>query len=534
MYKSLGKACLKKKNSKKNVAANGKPTRACLYLRVSTKEQTKNFSLETQFKACTDLCEENDWEIAGTFRDEGESAKTTDRPEFQKMIDFATKKSNGIGYVVVYNVSRFARNNEDHVAVRAILRKAGATLRSVTEPIDDTPEGRLMEGISSVVAQYDNDQKARRTRQGMLQRLQKGQWTHQAPLGYVKVGEREAATLRPDPDKGPLVRKAFELMATGLHTEKQVLETITSDGLRTKKDQRLGLSMLNKMLRNRIYEGVMEVEGFGTFPGKFEPLVGRELFANVQAVLDGRRPTVVPHDRNNPDYPLRRFIRCGKCDSPLTGSAPKGRNGTPYPRYHCFRCGAVSVPKQHMETLFLEGLRKLRANSDVFPLFADIVTDVCATRNADAQRVAIKLTKDLAALRERQVRLVDLYADGKLSESMYALRIEALEDEVEKLEAELDRASRHLVEPAGALAFGKELMGNAGPLWRASKLADRQRLQLAIYPKGLVFDGESLGTTGSSWLFSNFAELCVADNRMACRSRRLSNGHPLLVLPGTC
>lgn len=80
-------------------------------------------------------------------------------------------------------------------------------------------------------------------------------------------------------------------------------------------------------------------------------------------------------------------------------------------------------------------------------------------------------------------------------EREYRLSIDALEDEVEKLETELDRVSHHLVEPAGTLALATDLLWKAGPLWRTSTLANRQRLQLAIYPKGFVFDAESLGNT---------------------------------------
>lgn len=499
----------------KNFNSDQKPTRACLYLRVSTKEQTKNFSLESQLEGCTKLCEDNEWEIVRTFRDKGESAKTTDRPEFQKLIDFATKKSNRIGVVVVYNVSRFARNSEDHAVVRAILRKAGVTLRSVNEPINDTPEGRLVEGVSAVFAQFDNDQRSRRSTQGMLQRLQNGQWTHQPPLGYVYDGEREAATLRPDPVAAPFVRRAFELMATGLYTEKQVLEVVNTEGLRTKKSKRVSLSMFNKMIHNELYAGVMKVEGLGSFEGRFETVIDRSLFDEVQAVLTGKRPTVTPYDRNNPEYPLRRFILCGECHSPLTGSAPKGRNGTRYPRYHCARCGAVSVPKDRVENLFLDRLADLRANDDVFPLFADIVADVCKARNADAVRVAAKLSNEIEEKRAKQLRLVDMYADGKLTDTMYNRSIKAVEDEIENLEGELAMSSRHIVDPSKALTFARTLMTNAAPLWRTSGLADRQRLQQAIYPNGLVFDGEKFGTAGSNWLFSDFEDFECEESRMA-------------------
>lgn len=65
--------------------------RAVIYYRVSTKEQTKNLSRAVQEKACRDYCERGEYELAAIFVDEGESAKTIDRPRFQELLAFCTK-----------------------------------------------------------------------------------------------------------------------------------------------------------------------------------------------------------------------------------------------------------------------------------------------------------------------------------------------------------------------------------------------------------------------------------------------------------
>lgn len=66
--------------------------RAVIYCRVSTKEQTKNFSLPVQEKACRDYCERECYEVAAIFVDEGESAKTIDRPRFKELLAFCRNK----------------------------------------------------------------------------------------------------------------------------------------------------------------------------------------------------------------------------------------------------------------------------------------------------------------------------------------------------------------------------------------------------------------------------------------------------------
>jgi site-specific DNA recombinase len=146
--------------------------------------------------------------------DRGESAKTTDRPEFQAMIDHGRANKDRIGTVVVYRLDRFARQHEQHVLVRGLLMRAGAMLRSVTEPVDESPNGRLMETTIAGFAQWDNDQRAKRTRDGMAHAMGIGRWPFKAPIGYLN-GARGGPSLLPDPLRAPFVAQAFEEIAVG-------------------------------------------------------------------------------------------------------------------------------------------------------------------------------------------------------------------------------------------------------------------------------------------------------------------------------
>jgi hypothetical protein len=72
-----------------------------------------------------------------------------------------------VHFVVVFNLTRFARDKYDHFALRLHLQSLGISLRSATEPIDDTSTGKLMEGVLAAFAQFDNDVRSDRTRAGM-------------------------------------------------------------------------------------------------------------------------------------------------------------------------------------------------------------------------------------------------------------------------------------------------------------------------------------------------------------------------------
>jgi DNA invertase Pin-like site-specific DNA recombinase len=150
---------------------------AVVYVRVSTKEQTENLSLPTQLRACEEYCRREGFEVLERFKEQGESAKTTDRTELQNLLKYCRAQKGKAHFVVVYNLTRFAREKYDHFALRAHLKSLGISLRSATEPIDDTSTGKLTEGVLASFAQFDNDVRSERTRSGMRAALELGRWT---------------------------------------------------------------------------------------------------------------------------------------------------------------------------------------------------------------------------------------------------------------------------------------------------------------------------------------------------------------------
>jgi hypothetical protein len=115
-----------------------------------------------------------------------------------------------VHFVVVFNLTRFARHKYDHFALRSHLQSLGISLRSATEPIDDTSTGTLMEGVLAAFAQFDNDVRSDRTRAGMKAALELGRWVFLAPIGYLNAPRSMGKSLMHDPERAPLVGRAFE------------------------------------------------------------------------------------------------------------------------------------------------------------------------------------------------------------------------------------------------------------------------------------------------------------------------------------
>jgi site-specific DNA recombinase len=102
---------------------------AVIYTRVSTVKQTSNLSLATQEETCRDYCRRQGWSVAAVFTEKGESAKTADRTELNELLAYCRQHRGGVRFVVVYQLSRFARDSHDHHVLRAHLAKLGTGLR---------------------------------------------------------------------------------------------------------------------------------------------------------------------------------------------------------------------------------------------------------------------------------------------------------------------------------------------------------------------------------------------------------------------
>ena len=133
--------------------------RALIYLRVSTKEQAEKdlteegFSIPAQREACGRHIDSLGGAVIGEYVDRGESARSASRPQLQAMLARIAEERD-VDAVVVHKVDRLARNLEDHVAIQGALRRYGVRLISVTENLEESASGKLVEGIHALMAEF--------------------------------------------------------------------------------------------------------------------------------------------------------------------------------------------------------------------------------------------------------------------------------------------------------------------------------------------------------------------------------------------
>ncbi len=312
---------------------------AVIYLRVSSKEQAEKggeaegYSIPAQRDGCKRKAASLSAVVIEEFVERGESAKTADRPELQRLLEFVA--ANRVKYVIVHKVDRLARNRADDVAINLALKQAGAELVSVSENIDQTPSGLLLHGIMSSIAEFYSRNLATEVIKGCVQKAKNGGTPGRAPIGYLNVREivngREARTIEIDSVRGPLMIWAFETYATGEWTIRRLLAELTARGLTTLSGKPLTVSHLHRLLRHPYYMGMVRYQGV-IYPGKHEPLVTPEIWQEVQKLLTAKHLTGERH-QEHPHY-LKGSIYCGECGSRLIVCHAKGRGGT-YPYYIC-------------------------------------------------------------------------------------------------------------------------------------------------------------------------------------------------------
>ena len=130
------------------------PTPVALYARVSSDRQDVDLSVAAQLRALRDHAEKNGQVVVREYVDEAKSGWVDDRPQFNKMIEEARSPDAAFREILVWKFSRFTRKREHAVAYKSMLRRRGVRVVSITESADDTPAGKLLEGIIESVDEF--------------------------------------------------------------------------------------------------------------------------------------------------------------------------------------------------------------------------------------------------------------------------------------------------------------------------------------------------------------------------------------------
>jgi site-specific DNA recombinase len=365
---------------------------AVAYLRVSTKEQAQKGgeaegdSIPAQRLACQRKAESLGATVIAEFVDAGESARSADRPQLQKML--ALIESQPVQYLIVHKVDRLARNRLDDLMISVALERAGVTLISCVENIDQSPSGKLTHGLMALIAEWYSTNLSNEVKTKTLEKVRNGGTVGKAPVGYRNVRRvehgREIRTVEVDLERAPLVQWAFETYATGNASLNWLTRELAERGLTTVASAHYATKPLTKasvhrMLRNPYYIGIVTWQGV-QYEGAHEPLITRELFEQVQEVLAAHN---IAGEKQRVHHYLKGSVWCASCGSRLCITKTTNRYGQRYEYFFCVGrqqkrtdCTQSAVSLDMVEKHVEEKWRQVRISAD----YRQLLTPASAAR----------------------------------------------------------------------------------------------------------------------------------------------------------
>lgn len=408
---------------------------AAAYIRVSTDDQTE-YSPDAQLRAIKAYCEKNNYFLdpAYIFSDEGYSGrKANKRPAFMRMIGIAKKKPAPFQVILVHKFDRFARNREDSVVYKSLLRKnCGVAVISITESIENDKMSVIMESMLEAMAEYYSINLSEEVKKGMTEKARRGEPMTTAPFGY-RIDNKK---LLPEPKEAEAVRTVFSDFISG-KPYFSIAHSLNDAGFHTKRGNRIDNRMIQYMLHNPVYAGYIRWTRTGrgadkryefsnpdtmVVKGQHEPLITMSTFEAAQKRASEIRAVYLPYYRaqTNKSHWLVGLLRCD-CGYSMSNS-----NGyfvcTGYIHGQCTERSSIKV--NILEAAVLQNIKEAMMNPD--GISYEHVRDSTIDKQVETA---------IAETQMRMQRTKEAYERGIDSLEEYALNKSRLQADLDKLKA---------------------------------------------------------------------------------------------------
>lgn len=498
-----------------------------LYLRVSSKKQMDTAididpdgnSIATQREVGTKKANSLNATVVKEFIEPGISASTIEkRPAFQEMLAYLREHPD-IKYVIVYARSRAFRNYIDAAITKRLLDKLGVKLVSAREDFGDGVYADMMEAVTDIFNDVQNKLSGEDIKIKLQHKAVNGGTTGKAPIGYRNVRvEHEGRlinTVHVDPERAPLVRKAFELYSTGEYGLERLEATMADLGLTARATGKLPersvtFKWLHRMLRDVYYVGCIAYKG-EIYAGRHEPIIDQALFDRVQEVIsfrskNGQRDRVLQH------Y-LKGILFCDRCErhqrtSRLIYTEATNRSGTRYGYFLCRGrqdgvCDLPYLPAANVEQAIADHYATLNLPAT----FVSDVRDLLERSLADEQRCVtelhIALNRKLKELEAKEDRLVDLLADDQLPTPKVKAKLREIQSERAAAETNLAGTGAQLAIGAEVLLNALDLMSNPESSYATGADSIRRNMNETFYQR-FYLDEQGVQTSELNPPFEDF------------------------------
>lgn len=385
-----------------------------IYIRVSTDKQ-EELSPDAQLRLLMDYAKNNHTDIPQEyiFQDNGISGrKANKRPAFQQMIALAKSKEHPIDTIIVWKFSRFARNQEESIVYKSLLKKNNVDVVSVSEPLIDGPFGSLIERIIEWMDEYYSIRLSGEVMRGMTQNAIRGHYQSDAPIGYRSPGNKKPPEKDPKTVQIPIMMKDLLLSGSSLL---QIARKLNEQGYRTKHGNLWDARGVRYVLENPFYAGISRWNytdrGRQLKPadeviytkGNWEPLWDKATLEEIKKHLAMNMRKTKSRDVSAAKHWLSGLLICSSCGGTLAYSGTKNSRGFQcwkYTKGFCNESHYIGIrPIEKMVIEYLESILHSPA----------IVYTVISSASADADSKLADLEKQLQKVENKEKRIKAAY-----------------------------------------------------------------------------------------------------------------------------
>lgn len=415
---------------------------AACYIRVSTDDQLE-YSPDSQLAAIRRYAKANDILLPDEFifieQDGISGRKAEKRPEFQRMIGTAKLKPKPFDVVLLWKFSRFARNREDSIVYKSMLRKQlGIEVISISENVGDDKMSVIFEAMIEAMDEYYSINLAEEVKRGMTEKAKRGEALSIAPLGYKLVNKR----LEVDPDKSEIIKAVFVKFSEG-STLRGIAEWLNDIGIRTKRGNMIENRTIEYWLRNPVYNGYIRWTPTGRThrnydnpdsiisKGTHEPIIDNELWEKVQERMREQKAKYCYYRRpaTKNSYSLSGIMRCSSCDSAIVKSTKEYMQCCGYAHGTCKTSQSTKISS--MLSLLTTAISD-DVNSNSFRVLPG---EKSTDKRSDRDIISSQIERE----QQKLVRAKEAYLNGVDNVEEYKRNKNSIQGEIDRLTAELEK-----------------------------------------------------------------------------------------------
>lgn len=405
-------------------------TKAVIYCRVSSREQEETgYSLPAQQELLEKYADRLRLDVVKVFSVAESASGTKQRQVFGEMMEFLKKKN--IPVLLCEKVDRLTRNLKEAVVANDWVegdtaRKIHFVKQNLIIHKGAKSDEKFRWDIEIVLAKKYISNLSEEVKKGQAEKIRQGWLPSRSPLGYKTVGEKGHKTHIIDSEKGPLIRRAFELYATSNYSLAALRDKLYQEGLRTHGGAKLSKSRLADILGDPFFMGSLRWNDL-IHAGRHEPLVSQELWERVRSVLQGK---TTPHYKRH-EFKFTKRVTCGECGGTISGEIQKGH--IYYSCKHGKKCSQRGTTREEVVENQLMGV------FDFFAQMSEIeAEEIYARIRNNHQAEAEYKEATLKALNARYTglqRQLDILYDDRLSEKITQERWELKQKQINEEQA---------------------------------------------------------------------------------------------------